>query len=237
MARKILPRLNKLPQLVDVSTDPQQGGLRASVVIDRNAASRMNVPIAAIDTALNSAFGQRQDTIIYTQRNNYRVVFETPPARQRDVRDLPASTSPARTERRIPLTALARIERSSMPLVVNHQGVLPAVTISYNIAPGSSLDSAAAIDEAITELNLPSGLHTDFAGDAADFRKSRRGHGDAHRRRAARRLHHSRHSLREPRASGHDHLDAALGGARRAAVAGGCSARNSPSSPSSAFFC
>ena len=85
---KILERLQQLPQLADVSTDSEQGGLKANVVIDRNAASRMGVQIATLDAALNSAFGQRQDSIIYTQRNNYRVVVEVPPTRQRDIRDL-----------------------------------------------------------------------------------------------------------------------------------------------------
>jgi multidrug efflux pump len=136
----------------------------------------MNVPIAAINAALNSAFGQRQDTIIYTQRNQYRVVFETPPARQRDIRDLAGVYVSSASGVQIPLTSLARIERGSSPLVVNHQGVLPAVTLSYNVAPGSTLDAAtAAIETMIAELNPPSSLHTGFAGDAADFRKIARG--------------------------------------------------------------
>ncbi len=169
---KIMARLRQLPELVDVTSDKEQGGLRASVIIDRNAASRMNVPIASINAALNSAFGQRQDTIIYTQRNQYRVIFETPPSRQQDIRDLAGVYVSSATGQQIPLTALARIERSSMPLVVNHQGVMPAVTISYNVAPGSTLDAATtAIERAIEEMNPPGGLRAAFAGDAADFRK------------------------------------------------------------------
>lgn len=173
---KVLARMKQLPELVDVTSDKESGGLRASVIIDRNAASRMNVPIAAINAALNSAFGQRQDTIIYTQRNQYRVIFETPPSRQRDIRDLAGVYVSSTTGVQIPLTALARIERSSMPLVVNHQGVLPAVTISYNVAPGSTLDAAtAAVEAVVAELNPPSSLHAAFAGDAADFRKIAKG--------------------------------------------------------------
>jgi multidrug efflux pump len=169
---KFIARLKQLPQLVDVTSDKEQGGLRASVIIDRNAASRMNVPIAAIDSALNSAFGQRQDTIIYTQRNQYRVIFETPPSRQRDIRDLAGIYVSSTSGAQIPLTALARIERGSMPLVVNHHGVLPAITISYNVAPGATLDGATtAIEAAIAEMNPPGSLHAAFAGDAADFRK------------------------------------------------------------------
>ena len=167
-----MARLKTTPELIDVTSDQERGGLRASVVIDRKAASRMNVQIAAIDAALNSAFGQRQDTIIYTQRNQYRVIFETPPSRQRDIRDLAGVYVSSTTGEQVPLTALARIERGSMPLVVNHQGVLPATTISYNIAPGYSLDATVkAIETAIAELNPPGGLRANFAGDVADFRK------------------------------------------------------------------
>ena len=173
---KVMTRLKTLPELVDVTSDKEKGGLRAQVIIDRNAASRMNVPIAAINAALNSAFGQRQDTIIYTQRNQYRVVFETPPTRQQDIRDLAGIYVTSQTGAQIPLTSLARIERSSMPLVVNHQGVLPAITISYNIAPGSTLDAAtSAIEQAVEALDPPSGLRMGFAGDAADFKKIARG--------------------------------------------------------------
>ncbi|KAF2990678.1 efflux RND transporter permease subunit [Methylocystis sp. MJC1] len=173
---KVLDRLKRLPQLADVTSDKELGGLRAQLIIDRNAASRLNVPIAAIDNALNSAFGQRQDTIIYTQRNQYRVIFETPPSRQRDIRDLAGIYVSSATGTQIPLTAVARVERSSMPLVVNHQGVLPAVTLSYNVAPGSTLDAAtAAVEKAVEEMNPPSSLHAGFAGDAADFRKVARG--------------------------------------------------------------
>jgi multidrug efflux pump len=169
---KVLERLKRAPELIDVTSDQERGGLRANVVIDRNAASRMNVRIAAIDAALNSAFGQRQDAIIYTQRNQYRVIYETPPERQRDIRDLAGIYVSSVTGEQIPLTALAHIERSSTPLVVHHQGVLPATTISYNVAPGYSLDATVtAIETAIAELNPPGGLRAEFAGDVADFRK------------------------------------------------------------------
>ena len=175
---KILERLQQLPQLADVSTDLQQGGLKANVVIDRNAASRMGVQIATLDAALNSAFGQRQDSIIYTQRNNYRVVVEVPPTRQRDIRDLSGVYVTGANGKQVPLTALAHIERESMPLVVNHQGVVPAITITFNLAMGTSLEQGTtAIVDAISQMNLPRGLRTAFAGDAADFRKTVGGMG------------------------------------------------------------
>jgi hydrophobe/amphiphile efflux-1 (HAE1) family protein len=170
---KILERLRKLPQLADVSSDRQNGGLKANVVIDRTAAARMGVAISTIDAALNSAFGQRQDSIIYTQRNNYRVVVETPRSRQRDIRDLAGVYVTGANGGQLPLTAVARIERGSMPLIVNHQGVVPAITITFNLAKGSSLQQATtAIEDAVTEMDLPRGLRTGFAGDAADFRRT-----------------------------------------------------------------
>jgi len=169
---KVLTRVQALPELVDVSTDRQQGGLKANVVIDRNAASRLGVAIQSIDAALNSAFGQRQDSLIYTQRNQYRVVVEVPPSRQRDPGDLSGIYVTSATGGQVPLQAVAHVERQSMPLVINHQGVIPSVTITYNVAPGSTLDAATmAIQNAIDDMRLPGDLHAGFAGDAADFRK------------------------------------------------------------------
>ncbi len=170
---KVLQRLQSLPELADVTTDRQQGGLKAGIVIDRTAASRMGVAISTLDAGLNSAFGQRQDTIIYTQRNNYRVIVEVPASRQRDIRDLSGIYVTSSSGREVPLTALAHIERGAIPLVVNHQGVVPAVTISFNLALGVSLEEATkAIDTAVAKIELPRGLRTAFAGDAADFRKN-----------------------------------------------------------------
>jgi hydrophobe/amphiphile efflux-1 (HAE1) family protein len=169
---RVLARIQARPELIDVSTDRQEGGLKAKVVIDRNAASRLGVAIRSIDDALNSAFGQRQDSLIYTQRNQYRVVIEVPPSRQRDPHDLSGIYVTSANGGQVPLHAIAHIERQSMPLVVNHQGVVPSVTITYNVAPGSTLDAATtAIQNTIDDMQLPDGLHAGFAGDAADFRK------------------------------------------------------------------
>jgi multidrug efflux pump subunit AcrB len=175
---KVLKRLQQLPELADVSTDRLQGGLKAELVIDRDAASRLGVPISTIDTVLNSAFGQRQDSLIYGPRNQYRVVIEAPRSRQRDISDLSMLYVTSSSGQQVPLTALARVERGFMPLVVNHQGVLPAITVTFNLAPETSLEQAeTAIDQAIGEMNLPGGLHTEYAGDAANFRKGNAGMG------------------------------------------------------------
>ena len=190
---KIVERLKRVPLLADVATDREQGGLSANVVIDRAAASRLGVAIQDIDTALNTAFGQRQTAIIYTPRNQYRVIVESLTARQRDPTDLsglyvsPSATVPLQpstsnfanpTRYQVPLTALARVERSSMALQVNHQGPFPAVTITFNLAPGATLEAATtAIDEAVAQMNPPDGLRTEFAGEARDFRRSSSGQG------------------------------------------------------------
>jgi len=190
---KVVARLRQIPELADVTTDREQGGLRANVVIDRQAAARYGVRIQDIDTALNTAFGQRQTAIIYTQRNQYRVIVESLPGRQRDPTDLSGlfvsangamqpqpSTSnfavPARNQ--VPLSAVARVERSAMALQVNHQGSFPAITISFNLGPGATLQAATtAIDKAVAEMNPPDNLRTEFAGEARDFRSSSGGQG------------------------------------------------------------
>jgi multidrug efflux pump len=173
---KVLRRLKGLPQLVDVSSDVQRGGFKANVIIDRNAASRMGVAISSIDAALNSAFGQRQASIIYAERNQYRVIVEAPESRQRSLPDLDNVYVAGAGGQITPLAAIARVESGVLPLAVNHQGVFPAITLTFNTAPGYSLgDAAAAVREAMNDLHIPDGLHADFVGDAADFLKMAKG--------------------------------------------------------------
>ena len=172
---KIVARLKTVPELADVTTDREKGGLKASIVIDRDAASRLGVAIQSIDAALNNAFGQRQASIIRTQRNQYRVVVETFSDRQRDPDDFAGLYVTATNGTQVPLTAVARIERGAMALVVNHQGSFPAATVSFNVAEGSTLDAATqAIETAVASMNPPDGLRTEFAGDAKDFQNTNR---------------------------------------------------------------
>jgi hydrophobe/amphiphile efflux-1 (HAE1) family protein len=170
---RILEKIRALPMLVDVSTDREQGGLQANVVIDRTTAARFGVRVQDIDTALGNAFGQKQISNIYTQRNQYRVVMEVGPENQRDPNDLSKLYVPGAGGTQVPLSAVARIERGTTPLSVNHQGPFPAVTITYDIKPDSNLDAASkAIQQAVAELHLPDTLHADFAGDAKAFAQS-----------------------------------------------------------------
>jgi multidrug efflux pump len=164
---KIYERIKKAPGLVDVTTDREQGGLQANVVIDRLAAARLNVPIANIDNALNNAFSQRQISRIYGARNQYQVILEVGPQFQTDPSDLDQIYVNSTAGAQVPLSAVAKIERSLSPLVVNHQKQFPAVTISFDTAPGVSLEEASSnIEQAVRELHPPDSLHAEFAGNA-----------------------------------------------------------------------
>jgi len=175
---KVVERLRRAPELVDVSTDRNQGGLQANVVIDRQAAARLSVAIQDIDNALSNSFGQRQISTIYSQRNQYRVVLEIDPSRQRDPSDLTQVYVAAKGGGLVPLSAVARVDRGTSPLAINHQGQYPAVTITYDVAAGVALETATKIvNDAIANLHLPDTLKAEFAGDAKAFNQSAGGQG------------------------------------------------------------
>jgi multidrug efflux pump len=170
-APRVLARMREVPGVVDVSADRQQGGLQVNVVIDRDAAARLHVRVTDIDAALNNAFGQRQISTIYTQRNQYRVVLEVEPRYQRDPSALQRLYVTSSDGTQVPLSAVARIERALVPLTVYHQGQYPAVTVSFNIIPGLALSEATQrIDHAVAELQAPGSVRIDYAGNAAAFR-------------------------------------------------------------------
>jgi hydrophobe/amphiphile efflux-1 (HAE1) family protein len=164
---KVVAKLQTLPELVDVTTDREQNGLQANVLIDRQDAARYGVKIQDIDNALNNAFAQRQISTIYAARNQYRVVLELDPQFQRDPSDLTRIYVAGANNTQVPLSSVARIERGLAPLVINHQGSFPSVTITYNLAPNITLNQAqAAIDKAVAELHLPESIRAEPAGDA-----------------------------------------------------------------------
>jgi multidrug efflux pump len=170
---RVLDRVKQVPGVVDVTTDREQGGLQANVVIDRPAAARFGVRMQDIDSALNDAFSQRQVSTIYSSRNQYRVILEVSRKRQRDPNDLSRIYVSGRGGTQVPLSAVAQVERGIAPLVVNHQGQFPAVTITYNLAESTTLEGAtAAIEQAVAEMHLPDTIHTDFAGDIKAFKRS-----------------------------------------------------------------
>ena len=171
-APRVYERIQKVPEVVDVSTDRQQGGLQVNVVPDRIAAARLGVRMQDIQSALNNAFAQRQISTLYTQRNQYRVILEIDPQYQRDPTDLARIYVPGANGAQVPLTAVTRIERTLQPLVINHQGPYPAATISFSLAPDVTIDQATrAVDRAVAELHIPDTLHAEFQGDARAYRQ------------------------------------------------------------------
>jgi multidrug efflux pump subunit AcrB len=170
---RVIERAKQVPGIVDVSTDREQGGLQANIVIDRVAAARLGVRVQDINNALNNAFSQRQISTIYGQRNQYRVVLEVDPRFQRDPSDLSQVYVRGAGDKQVPLSAVAKVERGIAPLVINHQGSFPAVTLSFDTAPDVKLaDVTDAILQAVAELHMPDVIRAEFAGDARDFQRS-----------------------------------------------------------------
>ncbi len=164
---KVLERVRTVPGLADVSSDREKGGLQANVVIDRMTASRLGIAIQDIDNALGDAFGQKQISTIFSQRNQYKIVLEVPNSRARDPSDLTSIYVPGRGGVAVPLSSVAHVERGTAPLVVNHQGQFPSITITYNVKPDTPVGVAtAAVGKAVDGLHLPAALHADFTGDA-----------------------------------------------------------------------
>jgi multidrug efflux pump len=172
-APRMLRRLRELPQLVDVSSDQQDKGLQASLVIDRDTASRLGITAKLIDDTLYDAFGQRQVAITYTLLNQYHLVMEVAPRfwqRPETLREIYVHSS---TGAEVPLSAFTHYEPTATSLSVNHQGQFPAVTISFNLPPGVALgDAVKAIDTTARRMGLPVGVRGRFQGTAEAFEAS-----------------------------------------------------------------
>jgi multidrug efflux pump len=237
---RLVDKMKQLPQLADVATDQQTGGLAVSLVIDRVTASRLGIAPSTIDSTLYDAYGQRQINTMYTQLNQYHVILETDPNSQQSpgkLQDLYiqtntsaggsgpgasssfassgsssagsnatttavvytpssaalnapsnaiksnigansassatyAATSTAALNA-VPLSAFTHIEKVTEPLSINHQGQFPAVTVSFNLAPGAALGGAiTAIENVQKDLNMPASVQYGFQGTAASFQGS-----------------------------------------------------------------
>jgi multidrug efflux pump len=172
-SQRLLDKLKSSPQLLDVATDQQTGGLQADLVIDRDTASRLGVTPTAIDNTLYDAFGQRQVSTIYTQLNQYHVVLEVDTQFQQDPSSLNKLYVKSANGTQVPLSAFTHVEQSNASLAINHQGQFPVVTLSFNLAAGVSLGEATkAIDAAEQQIGLPASIQTSFQGTAAAFRNS-----------------------------------------------------------------
>ncbi len=169
----IMQRLQKVPELRDVNSDQQMHGLQSSIVIDRDTASRLGVAVQDIDNTLGDAFGQRQVSNIYKGLNQYHVVLEVAPEFQQSPEALKSIYVPSKSGKLVPLSAFAHYEPSNTALSVNHQGIFPAITLSFNLAPGASLGPAVEhIEAARREIRVPNTVHATFQGTAQAFQDS-----------------------------------------------------------------
>ena len=169
----LVDKLRSIPQLKDVTSDQQTGGLQANVVIDRDAAARLGVSPEAIDNTLYDAFGQRQVSTIYERYNQHHVILEASPEFQLNPASLQKIYVNATNSVQVPLASVAKFEPGNAYLSVNHQGQFPAVTLSFNLAPGVALGQATElIRKATEELGMPASVQGSFQGTAQVFQAS-----------------------------------------------------------------
>ena len=176
-APKIEAALRALPSLTDVSSDLQITSPQAYVKIKRDQASALGIPLSDIENALYNAYGSRQVSSIYTSSDQYYVILEVEPAYQNAPESLAQLYLRSASGALVPLESVAEIQRTTGPLTVNHLRQLPAVTLSFNTAPGVSLsDAVQQISDAVRPI-LPEAITTSFQGEAAAFQDSMRGLG------------------------------------------------------------
>jgi len=169
----IMKRMQQIPELRDINSDQQNKGLQSYLAIDRDTASRLGVSMADIDNTLNDAFGQRQVSNIYKGINQYHVVLEVAPEFQENPEGLNYIYVPSSSGKVVPLSAFSHYEHSNTALSVNHQGIFPAITISFNLAVGASLGPAVEhITQAMHQLGVPNTVHATFQGTAQAFQDS-----------------------------------------------------------------
>jgi multidrug efflux pump len=165
---------DKLRQIVtDVASDQQINGLGATLVIDRDTASRLGITPSAIDNVLDDAFGQRQVSTIFTQLNQYHVVMEVAPNFQRTLSGLGDLYVKSSNGTQVPLSTFTSVVMHPATLAIGHQGQFPSTTISFNLAPGKSIgDAVTAVNNAVADLHFPVSVNTSFQGTAAAFEAS-----------------------------------------------------------------
>src|SRR5271167_4727509 len=165
--------MRKLPELQDVASDQQNASPTMTITVDRDAAYRLGLSASLIDQTLYDAFGQRQVATIYTATNQYKVILEVQPQFQNDPNLLSAIYVPGPGGAQVPLGSFAHFTGKTEPLIISHQGIFPAVTLSFNLAPGVALGQAVDKIQAITErLHVPATLNVSFQGTAQAFQAS-----------------------------------------------------------------
>ncbi|HTB04028.1 MAG TPA: efflux RND transporter permease subunit [Bradyrhizobium sp.] len=169
----IAKRMETVEGITDISSDRDPGGLQLSLSIDRRAAASLGVQVQDIDNALNNAFSQRQISIVYTQRNQYRVVLEIDPKFQSDPSNLEHVFVAGANDTQVPLSSVVHYQRGLSPLAVFHSQSVPSTTVSFNLLPDVPLEVATTnIQRAVDELHMPEGIRGSFDGNAGDFGKT-----------------------------------------------------------------
>jgi multidrug efflux pump len=170
---RVLQALREVPELADVNTSQQDRGLQITLTVDRDTAARLGVTQKNIDATLYDAFGQRQASVIYEQRNQYHVIMEVAPEFWQRPDSLNNIFVRSSTGSMVPLSAFSRFEPTSTTLSVNHQGQFAAMTISFNLAPNVVLSNATrALDNAVAAIGMPGTIHGSFQGTAKVFQDS-----------------------------------------------------------------
>jgi multidrug efflux pump len=169
----LLAAMKKLPGLQDVSSDQQNGGLDEMMTYDRLTAAKLGLTVQSLDSALYGAFGQSEVSIIYTQLNQYYVVLEVAPQYWQSPEGLKAIYFHNSDGDEIPLFAMAKNQSNTTPLAINHTGLFPSVTVSFNLAPTVSLsDATTSINAMQKRLGAPSTLQGFFAGTLLAYQQS-----------------------------------------------------------------
>ncbi len=172
-AAKLQEPMRADPLFRDVTSDAQLRGLQASLSIDRDRANTLGVSIEAVRSALYSAFGERQVSTIYTTADSYQVILEVAPSAKRDEGAFNGIYVRSSTGGLVPLSSFATVDRTVGPTSINHVGQLQAVTVSFNLAPGTALgDATARIERYRDQIGLPPSIITTYGGDAAVFKSS-----------------------------------------------------------------
>jgi len=172
-APRVQAKMEEIPELGDIASDQQTRGLQASLVIDRDTASRLGISPRAIDNTLYDAFGQRQVSTIFTGLNQYHVVMEVDSSFRNSTDGIRGLYVKSLKGELVPLSAFTHYETKNTALAVNHQGQFPAVTISFNLAEGIALgDAVTKIEAAVLRMGLPADIHPTFQGNARAFQSS-----------------------------------------------------------------
>jgi multidrug efflux pump len=170
---RLLAKLRTLPELTEVGSDQENGGLQTRLSVDRDAAARLGLSLRDVDAVLYDAFGQRQISVLYAAQNQHKVVLEVDPSQQQGAEGLSRIFVRAADGHMVPLSAVASFKLERVPASITHQGQFPVATLSFNLAPGVSLGQAtAAIHRAAEEIRLPGTVQGSFQGTAKSFKSS-----------------------------------------------------------------